>query len=117
MSRNQKNVDDSNRESDTDYGEEVSIEEISEIDSDQGQSESAHKTISSKKVKPKADSEEREVDFACVPASNMNKDTTTFNKLSEVSNRQNENYDSQRGSEAVRSMVMAAGSQLLKRGT
>lgn len=43
------------------------------------------------------ESEENDIDFACVPASNLNKDTMTFVKLSEVSNLKDgkgEHYDS-----------------------
>lgn len=137
-----KDLDNSNRESESEYGRdsdgaesevEISIEEVSELDSELNGSQSA-KNGAAKKERSRqgkrdarrsdgSESEEPdadEADFACVPASNLNKDTMTFVKLSEVSNVKDgkgENYDSSRGGEAVRSMVMCAGSQLLQRGT
>ena len=82
-----------------------------------------------KKRAGSASSEEAEDDFVCVPLSNLNKDTMTFQNremlmkkslmLSEVSGLNDQkndgNFDSNRGDGAIRSLVMFGGSQLIGR--
>ena len=148
-----KDLDDSNQESDVDSADsfeeesdvEISIEEVdelSELGADQRGIPSLHqsntyatnqKHATNKKAKKRsgsASSEEAEDDFVCVPLSNLNKDTMTFQNremlmkkslmLSEVSGLNDQkndgNFDSNRGDGAIRSLVMFGGSQLIGRG-
>ena len=147
-----KNLDDSNQESDVDSADsfeeasdiEISVEEVdlSERGSQRGIPSShqsnthatnqKHKTSkkAAKKRSGSASSEEPEDDFVCVPLSNLNKDTMTFQNremlmkkslmLSEVSGLNDQkndgNFDSNRGDGAIRSLVMFGGSQLIGRG-
>jgi ATP-dependent helicase YprA (DUF1998 family) len=148
-----KDLDDSNQESDVDSADsfeeesdvEISIEEVdelSELGADQRGIPSLHqsntyatnqKHTTNKKAKKRsgsASSEEAEDDFVCVPLSNLNKDTMTFQNremlmkkslmLSEVSGLNDQkndgNFDSNRGDGAIRSLVMFGGSQLIGRG-
>lgn len=153
LSKKKKNLDDSNQESDVDSADsfeeesdiEISIEEVdlSELGSNQRGIPSLHQSNTyatnqkhntnkkaAKKRSGSASSEEPEDDFVCVPLSNLNKDTMTFQNremlmkkslmLSEVSGLNDQkndgNFDSNRGDGAIRSLVMFGGSQLIGRG-
>jgi hypothetical protein len=153
ITKKKKNLDDSNQESDVDSADsfeeesdiEISIEEVdlSELGSNQRGIPSLHQSNTyatnqkhntnkkaAKKRSGSASSEEPEDDFVCVPLSNLNKDTMTFQNremlmkkslmLSEVSGLNDQkndgNFDSNRGDGAIRSLVMFGGSQLIGRG-